>query len=149
MAATTERVPFRQTGASVALDAIRGIAALLVLVDHCHNLFFVNCGQALGMTAHPRFIYVLYGLTSAGAEAVVIFFVLSGYLISGSIFRSLEQGRWSWKDYLIHRLVRLWLVLLPASVLCAAWDLGRVAMHGGAASLVERAHAEGLTWKIF
>ena len=150
MAATAERVPFRQTGASVALDAARGLAALLVLFNlHRHNLFFVNAGQALAVTAHPRLIYLFYGLTSAGAQAVVIFFVLSGYLISGSVFRSLEQGRWSWKDYLIHRLVRLWLVLLPALVLCAAWDLGRIAMLGGAGSLVERAYANGLTWKPF
>jgi peptidoglycan/LPS O-acetylase OafA/YrhL len=149
MAATAERVPFRQRGASVALDAARGLAALLVLFDHCHNLFFVNAGQALAVTAHPRLIYLFYGLTSAGAQAVVIFFVLSGYLISGSVFRSLEQGRWSWKDYLIHRLVRLWLVLLPALVLCAAWDLGRLAMLGGAGSLVERAYANDLTWKLF
>jgi peptidoglycan/LPS O-acetylase OafA/YrhL len=149
MAADAERVPFRQTGASVALDAIRGLAALLVLFDHCHNLFFVNCGQALAATSHPRLIYVLYGLSSAGAEAVVIFFVLSGYLISGSVFRSLEQGRWSWKDYLIHRLVRLWLVLLPALVLCAGWDCARLAMNGGAASLLDRMHANGMTWKIF
>lgn len=149
MAAISERVPFRQTGASVALDAIRGIAALLVMFDHCHNLFFVSCEQALSTTAHPRLIYFVYSLTSAGAQAVVIFFVLSGYLISGSVFRSLEQGRWSWKDYLINRLVRLWLVLLPALVLCAAWDLARVAMVGGAGSLMMRAHANGLTWKLF
>jgi peptidoglycan/LPS O-acetylase OafA/YrhL len=149
MAVTAERVPFRQTGGSVALDAMRGLAALLVVFDHCHNLFFVDAGTALRTTTHPHLIYTLYGLTSAGPEAVVIFFVLSGYLISGSIFRSLEQGRWSWKDYLIHRLVRLWLVLLPALVLCAAWDLGRLAMVGGAGSLAERAHANGLSWPLF
>jgi peptidoglycan/LPS O-acetylase OafA/YrhL len=149
MAAEAERVPFRQTGASVSLDAARGIAALLVLLDHCHNLFFVSCADALARTAHPKLIYMLYGLTSAGPQAVVIFFVLSGYLISGSVFRSLEQGRWSWKDYLTNRLVRLWLVLLPALVLCAAWDLGRLAWSGDAGSLMERAHANGLTWGLF
>jgi peptidoglycan/LPS O-acetylase OafA/YrhL len=149
MAANAESVPFRQTGASVALDAMRGIAALLVVADHCHNLFLVDAVSAFRTTTHPHFIYVLYGLTSAGPEAVVIFFVLSGYLISGSVFRSLEQGRWNWKDYLIHRLVRLWLVLLPSLLLCAAWDLGRLAMVGGAGSLVERAHANGLTWRLF
>ena len=149
MASNAESVPFRQTGASVALDAIRGIAALLVVADHCHNLFLVDAATAFRTTAHPHLIYVLYGMTSAGPEAVVIFFVLSGYLISGSTFRSLKQGRWSWKDYLIHRLVRLWLVLLPALLLCAAWDIGRLAMVGGAGPLMERAHANGLTWGLF
>jgi hypothetical protein len=44
MAGSVERVPFRQTSASVAMDAARGVAALLVLVDHCHNLFFLPFG---------------------------------------------------------------------------------------------------------
>jgi peptidoglycan/LPS O-acetylase OafA/YrhL len=149
MAASAERVPFRQTGGSVALDAIRGLAALLVLFDHCHNLFFLDYGSALRVSAHPHLTYVLYALSSAGAEAVVIFFVLSGYLISGSVFRALDQGRWSWKDYLTHRFVRLWLVLLPALVLCAAWDSGRLSLTGGTGSFLARMAAAGLTWKLF
>lgn len=113
MAGSAERVPFRQTGGSVSLDAIRGIAALLVLFDHCHNLFFLDYGSALRISAHPHLTYVLYALSSAGREAVVIFFVLSGYLISGSVFRALEQGRWSWKDYLTHRLCGYGLYCCP------------------------------------
>lgn len=151
MTQSVERVPFRQTSASVALDATRGIAALLVLFDHCHNLFFLGFTPAMRMAVHPRLTYVLYALSSAGREAVVIFFVLSGYLISGSVFRAMEQGRWSWKDYLTHRLVRLWLVLLPALVLCAVWDTSRLAgpQANGTAPLLARMAAAGLTLKIF
>jgi peptidoglycan/LPS O-acetylase OafA/YrhL len=99
-------------------------------------------------TAHPHLVWLFYALTSAGEEAVVMFFVLSGYLISGSIFRALEQGRWSWKDYLTHRLVRLWLVLLPALALCALWDSVRLAATG-TGPLLARLAAGGITWKIF
>ncbi len=112
MAVSQERVAFRETGASVGLDAVRGIAALVVMFDHCHNLFFVNCGTALGSSAHPHLIYLLYAFGSAGREAVVvIFFVLSGYLIGGSRC----FGRWirdggAGRVYLTHRFVRLWLV---------------------------------------
>lgn len=149
MAATAQRVPFRETSASVALDAARGLAALLVLMDHCHNLFFLPFPAAMRIAVHPHLTYVLYALSSAGREAVVIFFVLSGYLISGSVLRSIERGTWSWKDYLIHRLVRLWLVLLPALVLCAVWVTGRLAMNGGPEPLIARMAAAGVTLKIF
>ena len=52
----------------------------------------------------------------------MIFFVLSGYLIAGSILRSVRNGTWSWPSYLTHRLIRLWVVLLPGLLLCALWD---------------------------
>jgi peptidoglycan/LPS O-acetylase OafA/YrhL len=152
MSSTSARGAFRHTAASVSLDATRGAAALLVLFDHCHNLFFVGFGTALRTAAHFYPTLVIYVVGSAGQEAVVIFFVLSGYLISGSVLRSLERGRWSWKDYLEHRLVRLWLVLIPALVLCAAWDCARLAMNpgvGGDGTFIARLAATHITWKIF
>lgn len=45
--------------------------------------------------------------------------------------------------------MRLWLVLLPALALCAVWDTGRLAITGGAGSLLARMSAEGITWKLF
>ncbi|HZY61651.1 MAG TPA: acyltransferase [Edaphobacter sp.] len=110
---------FRDTNASVLLDLLRGIAALLVLFGHWRNLLFVDYPQ---LPAHKSLFLVPYALSSAGHQAVVIFFVLSGYLISGSVFRLLERDQWSWKGYLTHRLVRLWVVLIPGLLLCALWD---------------------------
>jgi peptidoglycan/LPS O-acetylase OafA/YrhL len=146
-----ERTSFRHTAASVTLDALRGIAALLVLFDHTHNLFFVNFDTAAKASSHPWLLSGLYAFGSAGAEVVVIFFVLSGYLISSSVFRAVDQERWSWKDYLTHRCVRLWLVLLPALLLCGVWDSARLALAVPAAgmSLPARMAAAGLTWRIF
>jgi peptidoglycan/LPS O-acetylase OafA/YrhL len=149
-----ERLSFRKTSASVALDALRGVAAVLVLLDHCQRLFFVPLQTARGVSAHPFLTTVLYSLSSAGIQAVVIFFVLSGYLISGSVFRSFEEGRWSWKEYLTNRFVRLWLVLLPALMLGGLWDTLRISLAGHAAaapngSFIGRLVAGGITWKIF
>jgi peptidoglycan/LPS O-acetylase OafA/YrhL len=76
-----------------------------------------------------RVVAVPYLLFGAGHEAVVIFFVLSGYLISGSIFRLLRAGEWSWGVYLAHRMVRLWIVLLPGLLLCAFWDRLGLGIH--------------------
>ena len=112
--------------ASLLMDVLRASAAALVLVDHWRNAFFVDYAQA---ATRPGPLTLLYLLTSAGHIAVIIFFVLSGYLISGSIFRSFARGTWSWRSYLLHRVVRLWIVLLPGLLLCALWDGVGLRLH--------------------
>lgn len=119
MSTTVEKTAFKDTTASVLLDLLRGLAALLVLFGHWRNLLFIDFPQ---LTAHKAVMAVPYILSSAGHQAVVIFFVLSGYLISSSVFRSLARGQWSWRGYLTHRVVRLWVVLVPGLLLCALWD---------------------------
>ena len=119
MAITVEKPAFKDTTASVLLDLLRGLAALLVLFGHWRNLLFIDYPQ---LTSHKLMLIIPYVLTSAGHQAVVIFFVLSGYLISGSIFRSFARNQWSWSGYLTHRIVRLWVVLIPGLLLCALWD---------------------------
>jgi peptidoglycan/LPS O-acetylase OafA/YrhL len=81
------------------------------------------------LAAHHALFFVPYLLCGAGHQAVVIFFVLSGYLISGSIFRMVERNTWNWKLYLTHRLVRLWIVLVPALLLGAALDLSGIRLN--------------------
>jgi peptidoglycan/LPS O-acetylase OafA/YrhL len=110
----------------VFLDLLRGIAAILVLADHWRNYFFVNFHE-VGL--HRVLLAVPYILTAAGHEAVVIFFVLSGFLIGGTIRRSLELGQWNWASYLTNRLVRLWIVLLPGLLLTLLWDKIGVALE--------------------
>ncbi len=154
MGTTLKRPSFRQTGASVTLDALRGAAALLVVLDHCKNLFFVDCAAATKMSAHPHLVSFFYGVASAGPQAVVIFLVLSGYLVGGSVLRATQADRWSWKGYLTQRLVRLWLVLLPALALCAGWDAARVgltssAAYTGSGGFASALAGTGVTWANF
>ncbi len=49
-----------------------------------------------------------------GHQAVIVFFVLSGYLVGGGVLKAIACDRWRWTDYLVKRLVRLWIVLIPA-----------------------------------
>ncbi len=121
-----ERTPIRfmDTQASVLLDVTRGLAAIIVLLEHWRNILFVNYGD---IASHRALWAPLYLVVSAGHQAVIIFFVLSGYLISGSVFRMLERNRWSWEMYSAHRLLRLWIVLVPAIVLTAIFD--QIGMH--------------------
>jgi peptidoglycan/LPS O-acetylase OafA/YrhL len=89
---------------------IRGIAALVVLVSHVRNLFFKDYHQLVG---HKNYgIDLLYGSTALGHQAVVIFFVLSGYFVGGSVLSTLAE--WSWSRYIAARLSRLYVVTLPA-----------------------------------
>jgi peptidoglycan/LPS O-acetylase OafA/YrhL len=107
-------IRFHDSAASALLDLARGIAAVLVLLSHWKLAFFLDFHL---LRSHQRWFEIPYILTTAGHQAVLIFFVLSGYLISSSVFRSFDLGRWSWRTYLLNRFVRLWIVLLPGLLL--------------------------------
>ena len=102
----------------VVFDALRCVAAAAVLVGHAFNLFTTNDGPRVhGWLRLP----VIFG--SFGGQAVIAFFVLSGFWISKSIAERHAQGRWSWSDYAIDRLSRLWLVLIPGLMLGGILDV--------------------------
>lgn len=124
--ATKPPVQFPATWASVHFDLLRGLAAFFVLFEHWRNLFFVDYPQI----THYRLPFaVFYALASAGHQSVILFFVLSGYFIGGTVFRSIERDQWAWSGYLLRRLVRLWTVLVPALLLCLFWDLLGIHLH--------------------
>lgn len=91
--------------ASYVLDLLRFTSALVVFLYHFHfNL--------------------------PGYQAVMVFFVLSGYFISTSVIKSMQSETWSWKEYLIKRCVRLWIVLIPALVLTYVWAIIQIHLFG-------------------
>lgn len=83
-------------------DILRFLAASLVLFSHCYPL----TGHE---AAEP--ITALTGIDSGGGLAVAIFFVISGYLITGSCKNSNGIA-----DYAIKRVLRLF----PGLVVCVA-----------------------------
>jgi len=101
------------------LDLIRGVSALAVLLYHLRGLFFVDYPF---LTSKSIFSTALYALTGYGHQAVIVFFVLSGYFIGTSVMESTAKRQWSWRIYLVSRITRLQLVLFPALVLGAIWD---------------------------
>ena len=64
----------------------------------------------------------LYFFTGFGHQAVMVFFVLSGFLISSTILRSHILGAWSWREYAVNRATRLYVVLIPGLLLGFLWD---------------------------
>lgn len=101
------------------LDLIRALAAAAVCVSHIRNLMFVDYGASAGIGLVGK---AFYFASNYGHSAVIVFFVLSGYFVGGSVLRQVEAGTWSWKRYLLERLSRLWIVLIPALVLTLFWD---------------------------
>ncbi|MCC6689210.1 MAG: acyltransferase [Saprospiraceae bacterium] len=103
----------------IYLDLIRGIAALLVFYGHLRAIYFMGYpfqnhkGSALKS---------FYFITGFGHEAVMIFFVLSGFFIAKTINNSIKANNWSFSSYIFSRFVRLWDVLIPAIVLGAIFD---------------------------
>lgn len=63
----------------------------------------------------PLFDRILDSASGYGHQAVMVFFVLSGYLISKGVWN--QRRSFNWSVYLVSRLTRLWVVLVPALVL--------------------------------
>ncbi len=104
---------------SVHLDALRGFAAFAVLLNHMRDALFVDYEA---IARHNPLTAAAYLVASLGHQAVIVFFVLSGYLVGGSVLRSVRTGSWSWRAYLLARMSRLYVVLLPALLLGGALD---------------------------
>ena len=105
--------------ASTHLDMLRGLAAWAVMWGHLRALFFVDF-QHLECGSLP--LSVLYFFTGFGNQAVMVFFVLSGFLISSAIIGRRVSGTWSWHDYAIDRASRLYVVLIPGLLFGLLWD---------------------------
>ncbi|MBY0456282.1 MAG: acyltransferase [Gemmataceae bacterium] len=101
------------------LDLFRALAAFAVLFGHARSLFLSSADTGAGPDPVSR---VLYFASGYGHLAVMVFFVLSGYLVGGTAVRAVREGRWSWGKYLLQRSTRLYAVLIPALILTLAWD---------------------------
>lgn len=99
-----------------ALDWVRALAAIAVLVGHVYGYLFVFIPPQYLFARLLTFPFAL------GHQGVLVFFVLSGFLVGGSVSRAVRANRWSWPDYLNRRLTRLYVVLVPALLLGGAWD---------------------------
>ena len=96
------------------LDFLRATAAILVVFAHSRSYYFVY----VSFGDEPNvFLKLFYFVTGLGHEAVVIFFVLSGFLIGGSLTDSMLRGDFNLPHYLIARFTRIYTVYIPALVI--------------------------------
>lgn len=113
----------------VHLDMLRGLAAIGVVFGHVRSLVILDYGVA---PEHTLWIQLFYFLTSLGHQCVIAFFALSGFLVGGPALRAMLAGQWSWPRYMLRRVTRLWVVLLPALLLTLGLDTAGEIMGGRA-----------------
>lgn len=92
---------------SPTLDSMRAVSAMAVLVSHCIQIFW------LPLTGLGNLVYRANNLLSE--TAVILFFLLSGYLITMSIWKNIEKnGRFSLLEFGAARFARIYPPLICA-----------------------------------
>jgi peptidoglycan/LPS O-acetylase OafA/YrhL len=101
------------------LDGVRGFAALIVMVWH----YYQPLGPAAGGGRLGR---LAYNLVAQGGTGVDLFFVLSGFLITGILLRARGSPR-AWTRFYMRRVLRIFPLYYGAllGICVAALLMGR------------------------
>lgn len=94
-----------------ALDSIRGIAAFLVLLSHCYVTLPDSLQATLALERTPFSLLVL------GRPSVIVFFVLSGFVLSLSLMSPRAP---SYPAFVVRRICRIYLPFAVAILVAAA-----------------------------
>jgi peptidoglycan/LPS O-acetylase OafA/YrhL len=108
-----------------ALDGLRGVAALVVLIHHSLLLYpamFATYQGVVPVTGSVMWwaTHTPLKLFTAGGEAVVIFFVLSGFVLTLPVLR---PGGVDWMAYYPQRVLRLGIPVVASILLACVWIL--------------------------
>ena len=104
---------------AILISAMRALAALQVAAAHLRAEFL----PSLRSIDNPALWYqALAFFTGFAHQAVLVFFLISGWLVGGSLLNKLAQPD-ALKLYAIDRVSRLWTVLVPTFVLILAFGM--------------------------
>jgi peptidoglycan/LPS O-acetylase OafA/YrhL len=101
---------------SLLISLMRGLAAVQVAAAHLRSEMFPGLK---GMVDPPLYYQLLAFATGFAHQAVVVFFLISGWLVGGSLLNRIGQPG-ALLSYAIDRVTRLWTVLVPALCLMLA-----------------------------
>ena len=105
---------------SVLISLLRGLAAIEVAAAHLRAHMY----PGLRTVADPSIWFKGFTFTTGFAHhAVLVFFVISGWLVGGSLLDKIRQPD-AIASYAIDRVTRLWTVLIPTFVLTLLFGLG-------------------------
>ena len=122
--------PDQSLAPTLALDAssrsfvafCRWASALMVMLSHLRGMLFIGWGE-LPAQSKNIFVAALYAFTAFFHEAVVIFFVLSGFLIAGPNLDRAKIDLFRPKTYAVDRFTRIYVTAVPALLLTLAADM--------------------------
>ncbi len=97
------------------LDLLRAVSAQLVLLGHVRALVLK---PQLDDVPNLFWQWVLR-FSFFNHHAVVVFFVVSGFLVGGAVIRSIQASKFNFSDYAAKRVARLYSVLVPGLILSA------------------------------
>jgi peptidoglycan/LPS O-acetylase OafA/YrhL len=97
------------------IDLCRGLSALIVCVSHLRAFIFDDFSNSGANDSFSGIFFYL--ITGYGSQAVVLFFVLSGFLVAGPEFYRYRTNEINFSLYLLKRFTRLYVVLVPSLIL--------------------------------
>ncbi len=93
------------------LALARWIAALAVVIAHAGQLIQIS---DIMVAPHGPGVYAWWFLAGFSHQAVLVFFVMSGFLIGGDLLRRMDRTDPFLKQYMIDRFSRVYIVMVPA-----------------------------------
>lgn len=108
------------TQVSRFIDVARWIAALAVLFTHVEANVLVTLAD-IPAGHRGAIAYLAWFFYGFAHQAVVVFFVLSGFLVGGGVLRAAPSKRFL-GSYLLDRTARIYVVLLPVLAVTALLD---------------------------
>lgn len=139
-----------------ALNGIRGLAALYVMIHHAR--LGLTQSYHNGLALHPekydwsdKIMVYLFSIFKFGHEAVIIFFVLSGFVIHlKQADANYDFSNFKIFLYLKKRLIRIYPTLLVSFLLCIILDyVAHLIVNEDLSSLFSKYHYKDFFFNLF
>jgi peptidoglycan/LPS O-acetylase OafA/YrhL len=92
------------------------MAAFIVLLSHIGGILLIPMKEMPHQ--EKNWVQLFYSFLAGFAhESVIVFFVISGYFVGGSLLKDFTNNKLDVVLYYVKRLTRLWVVLIPALLL--------------------------------
>jgi peptidoglycan/LPS O-acetylase OafA/YrhL len=101
------------SGTSDFLNASRWIAAFLVVIGHVFN---ISVDHYYDIPDRSLLLRGLHFFCGFGYIAVIVFFVISGFLVGGRAILRISNHGLSITNYFVHRFSRIYIVFVPALI---------------------------------
>ena len=105
---------------SILISVLRGLAAFIVAIAHLRAAMYPAVRD---LASPPLWFQGLAFVSGFAHQAVLVFFVISGWLVGGSLLNRINEPH-AIVSYAIDRLTRLWTVLIPTFLLTLAFAFG-------------------------